>query len=121
MKKILIVIGLALASVSTFTFAAENDRPRGGGDRMAQMQERLGLSDEQVTQLRQIRENGGSREEAHAVFTAEQRAMMKEHQAQRGNKGHRGKGKGKHKGKGNKHGNQAEAAEETPDDDTGGS
>ena len=53
-----------------------------GGDRLERMQKRLGLSDEQVTQLREIRQRGGSREEIRAVFTDEQWAMMQERRRQ---------------------------------------
>lgn len=53
-----------------------------GGDRLVRMQKRLGLSDEQVSQLRDIRQRGGSREEIRAVFTDEQWAMMQERRRQ---------------------------------------
>ena len=116
------VIGLALVSISAFTFAGDGERQHGGGDRMAQMQERLGLSDEQVEQLRQIRENGGSREEMKAVFTEEQHAMMKERRAQKGGKGRKGKGggKGKHRSHEQGHEQQPAPADETGDEDTSG-
>ncbi len=93
MKMVLILI-LALAVVSTATFAGDNEGNR-GGDRMARMQEHLGLSDEQMQQMREIRENGGGREEMRAVFTDEQRALMQERRAQmeaNGGKGRGGKG-----------------------------
>ncbi len=122
MKRLLMVIGLALVSISAFTFAGDSERQHGGEDRMAQMQERLGLSDEQVKQLRQIRENGGSREEMKEVFTEEQHAMMKERRAQNGGKGHQGKGRGmgKHKGHDQTHGQQTAPADESVDEDSSG-
>ncbi len=95
MKKVLILI-LALAVVPAATFAGDNEGNR-GGDRMARMQEQLGLSDEQMKQIREIRENGGGREEMRAVFTDEQRALMKERRGQMegsGGKGRGGKGRG---------------------------
>lgn len=95
MKKVLILI-LALAVVSAPTFAGDNEGNR-GGDRMARMQEQLGLSDEQMKQIREIRENGGGREEMRAVFTDEQRALMKERGGRMegsGGKGRGGKGRG---------------------------
>ncbi len=101
MKMVLILI-LALAMVSTTTFAGDNEGKR-GGDRMARMQEHLSLSDDQMKQIREIRENGGSREEMRAVFTDEQRALMKERRAQMeasGGKGRGGKGQGRGQGKG---------------------
>ncbi len=96
MKMVLILI-LALAVVSAATLAGDKEGNR-GGDRMARMQEQLGLSDEQMKQIREIRENGGSREEMRAVFTDEQRALIKERRAQMeasGGKGRGGKGNGR--------------------------
>lgn len=54
----------------------------GGGDRIARMQKNLGLTDDQVKQMREIRERGGSREEMRAVLTDEQRVMMQERRRQ---------------------------------------
>lgn len=62
-----------------------------GGDPLARMQKNLGLSDEQVTQLREIRQRDGSREEVRAVFTDEQWALMQERRRQA--KSQKGKGK----------------------------
>ena len=62
-----------------------------GGDRLARMQKNLDLSDEQVTQLREIRQRDGSREEIRAVFTDEQWALMQERRRQA--KSQKGKGK----------------------------
>ena len=106
MKKMLIPI-LALVLASAGAFAGENEGKRGGGDRMARMQEHLGLSDAQVEQIREIRANGGGREEIRAVFTDEQRELIKERRAQmkagggngRGSKGH-GQGRGHKPGPG---------------------
>lgn len=59
-----------------------------GGQRLAKMQQVLGLSDEQVTQMREIRENGGSRKDMRAILTDDQKAIMDErraeHRARRG-------------------------------------
>jgi Spy/CpxP family protein refolding chaperone len=55
---------------------------QGGGDRMARMQKNLGLSDEQVTQIREIRQRNGTREEVQAIFTDEQRALIQERRRQ---------------------------------------
>ena len=62
-----------------------------GGDPLARMQKNLDLSDEQVTQLREIRQRDGSREEIRAVFTDEQWALMQERRRQA--KSQKGKGK----------------------------
>lgn len=44
----------------------------------ARMQSELGLTDEQMQQMKDIRESGGSREDAAAVLTEEQREKMRE-------------------------------------------
>ena len=64
---------------------------QGSDDRLAQMEKNLGLSDQQVAQIRQIRDNGGSREEVLAVLTDEQLAIMKERRAQMKTRGRKGK------------------------------
>jgi hypothetical protein len=55
--------------------------------RMIHAQQRLGLSEAQMNQIRSIRENGGSREEVRSVLTEEQRAMMDAHRAERQGRG----------------------------------
>lgn len=76
----------------------------GGSDRRAQFQQQLNLSDEQVSQMREIRQNGGSRDEIHAVLNDEQRAMVNEHRSEMtgrgGRGGQRGNGHGR-QGRGN--------------------
>lgn len=88
MKKLLaLMIGMAFAATLAATAAlahppedGEGRRGKGGDPekRMAQMQKKLGLSDEQFTQMREIKANGGSREEMLAVMTEEQRAEAKQ-------------------------------------------
>ena len=56
---------------------------RGRSPRMAHLQQALGLSDEQAAEIREIRANGGSREDVRAVLTDEQRVIMDEHRANR--------------------------------------
>ena len=56
---------------------------RGRSPRMAHLQQALGLSDEQAAEIREIRANGGSREDVRAVLTDEQRVLMDEHRANR--------------------------------------
>jgi len=55
---------------------------QGSGDRLARMQRNLGLTDDQVKQMREIRERGGSREEMRAVLTEEQLLIMQERRRQ---------------------------------------
>ncbi len=90
MKKMLIII-LSLVIVP---FAASADGEQGRqvpGDRMAQIQKNLGLSDEQVAQIRHIRDNGGGREKILAVLSNEQRALMKKRRAERKARGRKGR------------------------------
>ena len=44
----------------------------------ARMQEQFGITDEQFERMHEIRRNGGSREEAAAVLSEEQRAQMRQ-------------------------------------------
>jgi hypothetical protein len=59
---------------------------------MERMQKNLGLSDQQVTQIRQIRDNGGSKEEILAVLSDEQHELMKKRRAEMKGKGRKGSG-----------------------------
>ena len=76
----------------------------GGVDRQAQFQQKLNLSDEQISQMQEIRLNGGTRDEIHGVLSDEQRALVNEHRGQmkgRGGRGSRdGSGNGR-RGRGN--------------------
>jgi len=45
-------------------------------DRKARMQEQLGLSDEQMKKMQEIRRKGGQRDEVRAVLTPEQQAKF---------------------------------------------
>ncbi|RLA48817.1 MAG: hypothetical protein DRQ98_14385 [Gammaproteobacteria bacterium] len=89
MKKVLILfLGMVMASGATF---AGDEEGKGGGDRMARMQQNLGLSDQQVVQIRHIRDNGGSREEILAVLTDEQLALMKKRRTEMKDQGGKGR------------------------------
>jgi len=90
MKNILILI-LAMAMVSGAAFAGDKAGKRSGEDRLAKMQQNLDLSDEQVAQLRQIRDNGGNKEQILAVLTDEQLETMKKRRAQMKGKGRKGR------------------------------
>jgi Spy/CpxP family protein refolding chaperone len=74
-----------LLLVSSFTLAQPNTPPAHGGQppHMAQMEDKLGLTDEQVQKMREIRDNGGSMADMRAVLTPEQRVkaaqLRKEH------------------------------------------
>jgi hypothetical protein len=81
------VAWLLVAALFTGTAASE-ERPDQRGDRLARMQEHLQLSDEQVAEMRRIRDSGGTRKEMFAVLDDSQRARLEEHRAHR--KGWRG-------------------------------
>jgi len=87
------VIALSLALVSSVALAQPPSAPPGGpqgdgkGRPMMRMQNELDLTDEQVKQMREIRDQGGSMAEMQAVLTPEQRtkaaALRKEHAGER--------------------------------------
>lgn len=95
MKRIaasLLVLILFLLAPSLY--GGEKGNRQGGQmspERMARMQERLGLTDEQVQQMQEIRANGGSRKDMRAVLTDEQRATLDE--LRRNRQARRGQGK----------------------------
>jgi Spy/CpxP family protein refolding chaperone len=86
--KTLITVTLSLLLAATSAWA---ERPEGGqgqrGDRMARMQKHLDLSDDQVSQMKEIRANGGNREDMRSVLNDDQRQQMQEYR-----KNHKGKG-----------------------------
>lgn len=72
-----------LALVSTLAFAQP------GGHR-GKLLEELDLTEAQQTEIREIRESGGGRDEIHAVLTDDQKARLeelrKEHRSKRGDR-----------------------------------
>jgi Spy/CpxP family protein refolding chaperone len=72
-----------IGAVLTEQQRAKMGKHRGSDERFKQMQKHLDLSDEQVSQIRDIRSNGGSREDVANVLTEEQRNKAKEHRKQR--------------------------------------
>ena len=83
-KSLTIILGLALAS--SMALAEKPDGGRGKGNpeqRMQRMQKHLDLTDAQVSQIRDIRANGGGREEIRGVLTEDQQARAREHRQQR--------------------------------------
>ena len=83
-----IVTGGALLASAAM---AEDRQGQGRGDRMARMQQHLELSDDQVSEIRSIRENGGSRDDVRAILNDTQRAQLDEHRAN--HRGRHGEGK----------------------------
>ena len=80
------VLVLVLAAGSVTALAGQHgnrqEHPM-DAERRAKVQERLGLTEEQMRQMREIRQNGGSREDMRAVLTDEQRRMIDEHRRNR--------------------------------------
>jgi len=76
MKAIILTLGLLMTATSALA-----ERAGGTGDRdghRARMQQELGLSEEQIQQMREIHEQGGSREDMRAVMSEEQQAKAQE-------------------------------------------
>ncbi len=88
-----IMMALSLALLSSMAMAQPASAPAGGTKSTqktpppAQLKNDLDLTDAQVKKMRQIREEGGTREEMQAVLTPEQRAkqkaLRKEHRGDR--------------------------------------
>ncbi len=85
MRKSMISLALSAALFAPVTLAQTPDgglagEDRRGGhqmkERKGQLKEQLGLSDEQVEQMRELRESGASREEIRSVLTTEQQAQF---------------------------------------------
>lgn len=87
------IVALALVLSSSLAMAQGWDKSGAKGDpaqkptRAERMQNELGLTDEQVKKMREIRDGGGSRDEMQAVLTPEQRQkaaqLRKERKAER--------------------------------------
>lgn len=106
MKRTLLMMSLALGLLSAPPQAAPADDPEAApqsparttppprgphhdGQHRRHMKEKLGLTDEQLEQIRQIRENGGGRDEIRAVLTEEQRALLDEQRRKMESRGQR--------------------------------
>ena len=81
-KKIIAVIAAALVA-APLAFAEGKGNSQKGGEhrakhRAAHMQEQFGVTDEQLAQMREIRSNGGSREDVRAVLSDDQRSQMEQ-------------------------------------------
>jgi len=79
MKKV-ILAGACAALLSTGVAAAGKGQPLTEEERAARlerMKSHLELTDDQVAEIRRIREEGGGREQVRAVLTEEQQARWK--------------------------------------------
>ncbi len=80
LKKIVALTTVILMSTTPFVTAAESGQGRHTPEeRLSRMQKHLDLSDEQVSQIQAIHDNGGGREEIGAVLTEDQRSKMGKH------------------------------------------
>lgn len=84
MKKLLTSAICSLLVMAGSAYAGHSGN--GGDDRFERMRQHLQLTDEQVAEMRRIREEGGSREEMRAVLTDEQRARAQEARDAHGDK-----------------------------------
>ena len=88
-----VTLGLLLATGAAWAkHPPEGEQGQGKrGQHMERMQQHLGLSDDQVSQMKEIRANGGSREEMReemrGVLSDDQQSQMREYR-----KNHKGKG-----------------------------
>lgn len=84
LKKLATLATIIVMSTPIFVTAGESGQGRPSPEeRLERMQKHLSLTDEQVSQIREIRENGGGREEIGAVLTQEQRDKMGKHKGKR--------------------------------------
>jgi len=86
LKKIAALAAVVVISVSLGAAACEGKQRPSKEERLGRMQEHLNLSDDQVSQIRGIHENGGGREEVAAVLTEDQQQKMRDFHKNKRNK-----------------------------------
>ncbi len=90
MPKLSQAAALIFTLLLTVAAQAHESNKSQSAERLARLQRHLGLSDDQVSQMRDIRVTGGGREEVLEVLTDGQRSQLEEHRAQhRNRRGHR--------------------------------
>lgn len=77
MKKAILLLIITILSSSNL-IAKEGEKPPISDKRLAKMQQQVELSDEQIAEMRRIRDEGGSKQEMRSVLTKEQRQTLKE-------------------------------------------
>jgi len=77
MMKTVFKLALVALLVSA-PLAQAGDKKGNHQQRAAHMQEKFGVTDEQLAEMRRIRENGGGREEIRQVLTEDQRQQMRQ-------------------------------------------
>jgi len=83
LKTIAIITTAVALSASTFSIAGEGQGRPTKEERLSRMQQHLDLSEDQVSQIREIHRNGGGREEVGAVLTVSQRSQVRNHKKHR--------------------------------------
>lgn len=77
LKKIAVLATIILMSTPAFVAAGESGQGRPAPEeRLNRMQKHLDLSDDQVSQIQEIHDNGGGRKEIGAVLTEDQREKL---------------------------------------------
>lgn len=77
LEKIAVLATVILMSMPAFVAAGESGQGRPTAEeRLSRMQKHLDLSDDQVSQIRQIHDNGGGRDEIGTVLTEDQREKI---------------------------------------------
>ncbi len=73
-----VLLGALALNVAVATAEPDGNHQQRHQAHKERMQEQFGISDEQFEQMHEIRRNGGTREEAAAVLTDDQRAQMRQ-------------------------------------------
>ena len=94
MKYPMTLLLLAVMSTPLMTFA-EGEKTSLNDKQLNKMQSRLELSDDQMTEMREIRDDGGTKQEIRAVLNDEQKAKAKELRSQSQEKASKAKKKKK--------------------------
>ncbi len=89
--KLRVALVLLAALSAPLTGLADDAKPTMTDEQLSKMQKQLQLSDEQVENMRQIREDGGSRKDMRAVLTDEQKEHAKEMKNKKMEQGGKGK------------------------------
>ena len=72
------LIGVLALNAAIATAPPEGEHKQRHQTHKERMQEQFGITDEQFEQMHEIRRNGGTREEAAAVLSDDQRAQMQQ-------------------------------------------
>ena len=73
-----LIAALALSAAMAIAHPEDGERSGRHQAHKERMQEQFGITDDQFEQMREIRQSGGSREDAAAVLSDDQRAQMQQ-------------------------------------------